>query len=67
MNQAQLTGLSGINWLINLEKNLAMEEDYLIPEKKKKIRLRNAADEWKNLEQQAVCPCVFSVYEKIKK
>ena len=44
-----------------------MEEDYLIPEKKKKIRLRNAADAWKNLEQQAVCPCVFSVYSKIKK
>lgn len=42
-------------------------EDYNIPEKKKKIRLRNAADEWKNLEQQAVCPCVFSVYSKIKK
>lgn len=44
-----------------------MEEDYLIPERKKKIRLRNATDEWKNLEQQKVCPCVFSVYESIKK
>lgn len=44
-----------------------MEEDYLIPEKKKKIRLKAAMDEWKNLEQEAICPCVFSVYQKIKK
>ena len=67
MNQAQLTGLYGINWLINLEKNLAMEDDYHIPESKRKIRLKDAMAEWKNLEQQAVCPCIFSVYEKIKK
>ena len=44
-----------------------MEDIYNIPEKKRKIKLRNAADEWKNLEQQKVCPCVFSVYSKIKK
>ena len=41
--------------------------DYNIPEKKKKIKLKDAMAEWKYLEQESICPCVFSVYEKIKK
>ena len=42
-------------------------EDYNIPEKKKKIKLKDAMAEWKYLEQESICPCVFSVYSKIKK
>jgi hypothetical protein len=44
-----------------------MEDIYNIPEKKKKIKLKDAMAEWKKLEQEAICPCLFSVYSKVKK
>lgn len=44
-----------------------MEEDYLIHERKKKIKLKDAMAEWKYLEQESICPCLFSVYEKVRK
>lgn len=44
-----------------------MENDYHIPESKRKIKLKAAIDEWKHLEQEAICPCLFSVYSKVKK
>lgn len=44
-----------------------MEDNYHVPESKRKIRLKDAMAEWKYLEQEAICPCLFSVYSKAKK
>ena len=44
-----------------------MEDNYHIPESKRKIKLKDAMAEWKYLEQEAICPCLFSVYSKVKK